>query len=123
MTWLERIAALWMALSIAAGAFAAHGASAQQADWLRTGALYAMVHGLAVLILARRALGPSVLMLAGSVIFALTLYAMAFGAPRWFGAITPIGGVCMIAGWLWLAAYRVSSRNTATSASDTDLST
>jgi uncharacterized membrane protein YgdD (TMEM256/DUF423 family) len=28
---------------------------------------------------------------------------MAIGAPRWLGAITPIGGVAMIAAWVWLA--------------------
>lgn len=39
----------------------------------------------------------------GAAIFAGTLYAMAFGAPRWFGAITPIGGTLLIIGWLWLA--------------------
>jgi uncharacterized membrane protein YgdD (TMEM256/DUF423 family) len=39
----------------------------------------------------------------GVIIFAGSLYAMTLGAPRWFGAITPIGGVLMIAGWLWLA--------------------
>jgi uncharacterized membrane protein YgdD (TMEM256/DUF423 family) len=31
------------------------------------------------------------------------LYLMAVGAPRWFGAITPIGGAALIGGWLWLA--------------------
>ncbi|MBM3929182.1 MAG: DUF423 domain-containing protein, partial [Sphingomonadales bacterium] len=40
---------------------------------------------------------------AGGAIFALTLYAMAFGAPRWLGAVTPIGGTLLIVGWLWLA--------------------
>ena len=38
-------------------------------------------------------------MVVGAVIFAGTLYAMALGAPRWFGAITPIGGVSLLAGW------------------------
>ena len=32
-----------------------------------------------------------------------TVYALAFGSPRWFGAITPIGGVCMLIGWALLA--------------------
>jgi uncharacterized membrane protein YgdD (TMEM256/DUF423 family) len=40
---------------------------------------------------------------AGIVIFSGSLYAMALGAPRWFGAITPIGGLAFIIGWLWLA--------------------
>ncbi|WP_425355889.1 DUF423 domain-containing protein, partial [Psychrobacter proteolyticus] len=39
----------------------------------------------------------------GIIIFAGSLYAMTLGAPRWFGAITTIGGVLMIGGWLWLA--------------------
>ena len=38
-------------------------------------------------------------MVIGACIFAGTLYAMALGAPRWFGAITPIGGVSLLAGW------------------------
>ena len=45
----------------------------------------------------------AVLLQAGIVIFSGSLYAMALGAPRWFGAITPIGGLAFIAGWLWLA--------------------
>jgi uncharacterized membrane protein YgdD (TMEM256/DUF423 family) len=48
-------------------------------------------------------------MLAGSALFAATLYLMAIGAPRWLGAITPIGGLLMIAGWLWLA-WQVAHR-------------
>jgi uncharacterized membrane protein YgdD (TMEM256/DUF423 family) len=36
-------------------------------------------------------------------VFSATLYAMALGAPRWFGAITPIGGSALIAGWVVLA--------------------
>ncbi|HVS18145.1 MAG TPA: DUF423 domain-containing protein [Planctomycetota bacterium] len=38
--------------------------------------------------------------LAGSAIFAGTLYAIVLGGPRWLGAITPIGGTLLIAGWL-----------------------
>jgi uncharacterized membrane protein YgdD (TMEM256/DUF423 family) len=40
---------------------------------------------------------------AGTMIFSGTLYAMALGGPRWLGAVTPIGGVLIIAGWAWLA--------------------
>ena len=49
------------------------------------------------------AVGAGWLFVAGAAIFAFTLYAMAFGAPRWLGAITPIGGTALIIGWLWLA--------------------
>ncbi|RJF93031.1 DUF423 domain-containing protein [Sphingomonas cavernae] len=93
------------ALAVAAGAFAAHGASEQAAEWLKTGASYQLIHAVAALAIVERigAKGPAILFIAGGAIFALTLYLMAFGAPRWFGAITPIGGTLMILGWLWLA--------------------
>ena len=41
-------------------------------------------------------------LVAGGAVFAVTLYAMALGAPRWLGAVTPIGGALLIGGWLWL---------------------
>lgn len=97
-------AALSAALAIAAGAFGAHGAaSPQAAEWLRTGGGYQLVHAVAALVLMQSLRGPAVLMLAGAGIFAGTLYLMAIGAPRWLGAITPIGGSLLIAAWLWAA--------------------
>ena len=102
---LAFLAALSAALAIAAGAFGAHGAaSPQAAEWLRTGGLYQLVHAVAALVLMGQTRGAAAVLLAGAAIFALTLYAMAFGAPRWLGAVTPIGGALMIGGWLW-AAY------------------
>ena len=47
--------------------------------------------------------GPAWCFLAGAAIFAGTLYAMAEGAPKWLGAITPVGGALLIGGWVWLA--------------------
>ena len=97
-------AALSAALAIAAGAFGAHGASSPQAaEWLHTGGLYQLVHAVAAISLMGMARGPAVLLLVGAAIFALTLYAMALGGPRWLGAVTPVGGVLMIGGWLWAA--------------------
>ncbi|MBY8821222.1 DUF423 domain-containing protein [Sphingomonas colocasiae] len=99
------LAALSGAIAVAAGAFGAHGASsAQAAEWLKTGATYQMIHAVAALAIVDRlgAKPPAILFLAGGAIFALTLYAMAIGAPRWLGAITPIGGTLLIIGWLWL---------------------
>lgn len=98
------LAALSAAIAIAAAAFGAHAAGSEQAaEWLRTGGFYQLVHAVAVVALGSRAglRAPAALLLGGSVLFAATLYAMALGAPRWFGAITPIGGVMMILGWLW----------------------
>jgi len=97
-------AALSGALAVAAGAFGAHGASGVAADWLRTGAQYQMIHAVAALAVLRlEAKGPAWLFLAGGAIFGVSLYLMALGAPRMLGAVTPIGGLLLIAGWLWLA--------------------
>ncbi|MCA3758993.1 MAG: DUF423 domain-containing protein [Phenylobacterium sp.] len=98
------------------GAFAAHGVSDPKAvEWLRTGSQYAFWHTMATFASAAlmgmgapRARFAPAFFLTGSVIFAGSLYAMAFGAPRWLGAITPIGGVLFLIGWAWLA---VSARD------------
>lgn len=108
--WM-RLAAISGFLSVALGAFAAHGvADPKAAEWLRLGAQYEMVHALATLACAvfmslgaaRARLAPA-FFLSGSVIFCGSLYAMALGAPRFLGAITPIGGVLFLIGWAVLA--------------------
>jgi len=104
------LAALSAALAIGAGAFGAHGVSDPKAvEWLRTGGTYQLIHAVAAIAIMGAARGAAVLLLIGAAIFALTLYAMALGAPRWLGAITPIGGVLMIGGWLW-AAWQFGQR-------------
>ncbi|MCP1470933.1 uncharacterized membrane protein YgdD (TMEM256/DUF423 family) [Sphingobium sp. OAS761] len=98
------LSCLSAALAIGAGAFGAHGVNdPKAAEWLRTGGIYQLVHAVAALALPGTSRGAAALLLAGAAIFALSLYAMALGAPRWLGAITPIGGVLMIGGWLWAA--------------------
>lgn len=103
-----RLAALSGALAVMAGAYGAHGALGRPADWLKTGAEYEMIHAVAAIVAARLPGGQpaAALMLAGSLLFAGTLYAMAFGAPLWLGAVTPLGGLGMIAGWVVLALRR-----------------
>lgn len=104
MNWLMVAAALSGALAVGAGAFAAHGASGQAAEWLKTGGQYQLVHAVAALVAAQMGLrGAGWLFVAGGAVFAGTLFLMALGLPKWLGAITPIGGAAMIAGWLWLA--------------------
>ena len=112
LNWIS-IAALNLAIAVALGAFGAHGlkaiVSSQQLEWWQTATLYWFIHGLGLLlvgILIRLNYATQTtawLLQIGVIIFASSLYAMTLGAPRWFGAITPIGGVLMIAGWLWLA--------------------
>lgn len=105
-----RLAALGGFVGVAAGAFGAHGVQDMQARaWLQTGALYLFVHCLASLICvslqprAPRIGGAIPLFLAGGAIFAGTLFAMALGAPRFLGAVTPVGGLLFLAGWIRLA--------------------
>ena len=104
MNWIAVLAALSGAIAVGAGAFGAHGASGQAQEWLKTGAHYQLIHAVAALVALRmEARGSAWLFIGGGAVFAGTLYLMAIGAPRWFGAITPIGGAMLIVGWLWLA--------------------
>lgn len=99
------LAALSGALAVAAGAFAAHGAGERAADLLRTGAHYQLIHAAMAFVALGRPRGKAAawLFVVGGAIFAGTLYGMAFGAPRILGAVTPLGGVALILGWLMLA--------------------
>ncbi|MFA5989260.1 MAG: DUF423 domain-containing protein [Sphingomonas sp.] len=104
MNWLMMAAAVSGAVAVAAGAFGAHGAQGAAAEWLKTGGQYQLVHAVAALVaMSLGARGAGWAFVAGSGVFAATLYLMALGLPRWLGAITPVGGVVMIAGWFWLA--------------------
>lgn len=100
---LAALLALSGAVAVIAGAYGAHGASGRAAEWLSTGAQYQMIHAVAGLVALAKGRGPAALLLFGAVLFAGTLYAMAFGGPRWLGAVTPFGGLAMILGWMWLA--------------------
>ena len=105
---LVLFAALSAALAIAAGAFGAHIMTGEPRELLRTGSVYQLLHSIAAIALATRIRAPAWTMLGGATIFALSLYALALGAPRIIGAVTPFGGLAMIAGWLWLALSRPS---------------
>lgn len=107
MNWL-RLIGLTGALAVLAGAFGAHGLSGKAAEWARTGSSYQLLHlGIALaLLLGAKDSRPHHITLAmfvgGGWLFAGTLYAMALGAPHWLGAITPIGGIMLVLGWLAL---------------------
>ncbi|OSZ68596.1 hypothetical protein CAP40_08485 [Sphingomonas sp. IBVSS2] len=98
------LAALSGAVAVAAGAFGAHGASGEAAEWLKTGGHYQLVHAVAALVAVRMGerISPWLFVIGGAG-FAGTLYLMALGGPRWLGAVTPLGGAALIAGWLCLA--------------------
>lgn len=112
MNWLK-IAALNLAIGVGLGAFGAHGlqglAGAYELDIWDTATLYLFVHALGLLAIGvldavsqYRITLPAYLIQAGVLIFSGTLYAIALGAPKWLGMITPIGGTLMIFGWLTL---------------------
>ena len=104
MNWLAMGAALSGAMAVAAGAFGAHGASDHAAELLKTGGHYQLIHAVAALVALRfEARGPGWLFVIGGALFAVSLYALAIGAPRLVGVVTPVGGVLLIGGWVWLA--------------------
>ncbi len=109
--WLA-LAALNGFLAVAAGAFGAHAVVDPQAkEWLRTGAQYQAIHAVAALAcfgLLRLTVGPAGwagwLFGFGGLIFAGSLYLMVLTGVKMLGAVTPIGGVLLLAGWavlLW----------------------
>ena len=105
-------------LAVALGAFGAHGLKARlSSDMLavyETAVQYHFWHTLALLgvaVLLQQGFQVKLsanLFFAGTVIFSGSLYILAVSGVKWLGAITPIGGVLLIAGWasLAVAAYR-----------------
>ena len=103
-------------LGVAAGAFGAHALaerlSADRLELFELAARYQMIHALALMAAAWAAqrwpsgmtTAAGWLFVAGVVIFCGTIYALAFGAPRILGAVTPIGGLSLIVAWALLAA-------------------
>lgn len=106
----------WMAaLGMAAGAFGAHILRVRVAPEMlaafETGVLYQLVHALALIGVAwattrwpgRATVIAGWLFLAGTLLFSGSLYALALSGAFFFGAVTPLGGLALIAGWLVLA--------------------
>lgn len=115
------IGALLGALAVVTGALGAHGLKDELTpaalDLWHTAVLYHVLHALALVAYGLfdregRANLAGACFLAGICVFSGTVYALALGAPKWFGAITPIGGVLLIVGWLAFAwsARRPSTR-------------
>ncbi|MCK6455234.1 MAG: DUF423 domain-containing protein [Phycisphaerae bacterium] len=119
MTYWLLVSAVNGLVAVAAGAFGAHALKdrlpAPDLAIFETGARYQMYHALALLAVAWLAdRAPSPLVTAagwaftiGCVIFSGSLYALTLSGLRWLGAITPIGGVGLMLGWLLLAAAAI----------------
>ena len=116
------IGALFGFLAVAAGAFGAHALQRRlPADLLsvfETGARYQMYHALALLLvglLVARAPSAALhaagwLFIAGVALFSGSLYVLALSGIRVLGAVTPLGGVCLLAAWALLAWSAFQSR-------------
>lgn len=111
-----------MAAGVALGAFGAHVLSTSLTPDLlaiyETGVRYHLVHGMAAVLCVllarggvRRAEGAGWLFVVGTVVFSGSLYVLALTGQRWLGAVTPVGGVCWIAGWLVLAVSALRRRD------------
>ena len=99
-------------LAVALGAFGAHALRARleprDLEIFETAVRYQMYHALGLIGIAwlsTRLVGPLTgwagwLMVAGTLVFSGSLYLLVLTGPRWLGAITPIGGLMLIAGWL-----------------------
>jgi uncharacterized membrane protein YgdD (TMEM256/DUF423 family) len=123
MKILLSIAACSAMLSVILGAFAAHGLKTKLSETLlntfQTGVQYQMYHSLAImlLIILYRQMPQSLLlysagfMIAGIVLFSGSLYMLAITQIKWFGPITPLGGVCFIIGWALLIAAALKGAN------------
>ncbi|HEX7449757.1 MAG TPA: DUF423 domain-containing protein [Pirellulales bacterium] len=116
---------LLAALSVAAGAFGAHGLEGRlkaggqlsetevnhRLDIHEKAARYQMYHSLALIavgLMTWRAARPALAVagwafLAGTIVFSGCLYAIVLGGPLWLGAVVPIGGVAFLVGWIALA--------------------
>lgn len=114
------LGALFGGVAVALGAFGAHALRSRleprDLEIFETGVRYQMYHALALLAAAwlldkgiTQAGGAAWGFTIGTLIFSGSLYVMVFTGQRWLGAVTPIGGVAFIVGWvfLMLAARRL----------------
>lgn len=118
MNWTAT-GAILLALSVALGAFGAHGLrdrlDAYSMSVYEKAVFYQFIHSLGILIVSvlprTGTFSPNsgsticAVLLAGIVIFSGSLYLLAVTGNRMLGAITPIGGLCFIVGWVLLAWY------------------
>ena len=107
---LFRIAAARCFFAVALGAFGAHGLrspleSRGMVDVWNKAVFYQFIHAVALLVLALYGTinrGACWLLLIGILLFSGSLYLLALKNLPWLGPVTPLGGLCFLAGWAWL---------------------
>ncbi|MDR9414651.1 MAG: DUF423 domain-containing protein [Gracilimonas sp.] len=108
------LAAILLAIAVTAGAFGAHALknvlSAERLETWQTAVQYHAWHALGLFLIAIagshfgfEVTWPASLLIVGIIIFSGSLYTLCLTGISWLGAITPIGGVAFIAGWVTLA--------------------
>jgi uncharacterized membrane protein YgdD (TMEM256/DUF423 family) len=109
------LAGALIALATALGAFGAHALKAHlsqdKMQVYETAVRYHFIHALGLLAIgvllrsidAELLRWSAVLVLAGVILFSGSLYLLTFGAPRFLGIITPIGGLALVGGWILFA--------------------
>lgn len=119
---LFSLGAVVVLLSVALGAFGAHALEpkldARAINSWHTAARYQTFHGIALIIAAlaherypgRAPRVAGVAFVVGLILFCGSLYALALGSPRAFGAVAPIGGLSFMIGWgaLAIAPFRAA---------------
>ena len=112
------VGSVFAALSVLLGAFGAHGLknrlSIEDLAIFETAVRYQMYHALGILFMGLASFDlteklvsfPAYFLILGIIVFSGSLFLLVFTNLRWFGAITPIGGLCLIIGWL-LFAYNI----------------
>ena len=107
-------ASVFLALAVAIGAFGAHGLKAHLSTEIlatyKTGVEYHFYHALGLLLIGVLAIympnvqlkWSVVFLSAGIILFSGSLYVLAITGIKWLGAITPLGGLSFIAGWIFL---------------------
>lgn len=106
-----RVSAIIGFLGVALGAFGAHALRAHlvqtgMADIWEKAVFYHLAHAVVLLVLAGRPVLPRtawLLFAVGIAIFSGSLYVLAYTGVKWLGAITPLGGLSLLAGWLVVA--------------------
>jgi uncharacterized membrane protein YgdD (TMEM256/DUF423 family) len=107
-----KISCLLGALAVLLGAFGAHGLHDRlelngRVETWETAAFYHLVHAVVLLLLSSRSRwspGPWLLMTAGLLVFSGSLYLLSLTNVGWLGAITPVGGIGLVAAWIWASA-------------------
>jgi uncharacterized membrane protein YgdD (TMEM256/DUF423 family) len=107
------------AIGVLLGAFGAHALrhlEPPRLAWWTTATQYLFIAAFGIMLSGlfdraqRIGRGPATALLLGAMLFSGSLYTMASGGPRWLGAVTPVGGIFLVAGFVWMGARALGVR-------------